>query len=219
MVKNRLSQEDAQASGWLLDGYPRSAEQAEAIEEAGIRPDVFILINVSHLWCSHAGSPTIPDFAGMNPDLYFLMRHAQQPCNQWLHHLPPLIRTIPDGRQHRGRLQVVGRTDSAATRGRAQVPDQELVERVTGRRLDPHTGLIYHLKFKPPPAEALERLIQRSDDTEAKLRNRLDTHHANVAAVLGYYKDITVEVPLLAALCCPPVPACGQRCMRRDALL
>ncbi len=46
MVKNRLSQEDAQASGWLLDGYPRSAEQAEAIEEAGIRPDVFILINV-----------------------------------------------------------------------------------------------------------------------------------------------------------------------------
>lgn len=76
----------------------------------------------------------------------------------------------------------------------AQVPDQELVERVTGRRLDPQTGLIYHLKFKPPPAEALERLIQRSDDTEAKLRNRLDTHHANVAAVLGYYKDITVEV-------------------------
>ena len=74
------------------------------------------------------------------------------------------------------------------------MPDQELVERVTGRRLDPHTGLIYHLKFKPPPAEALERLIQRSDDTEAKLRNRLDTHHANVAAVLGYYKDITVEV-------------------------
>ena len=46
MVKNRLSQEDAQASGWLLDGYPRSAEQAEAIEEAGIRPDIFILINV-----------------------------------------------------------------------------------------------------------------------------------------------------------------------------
>ena len=78
--------------------------------------------------------------------------------------------------------------------GRAQVPDQELVERVTGRRLDPHTGLIYHLKFKPPPAEALARLVQRSDDTEAKLRNRLDTHHANVAAVLGYYKDITVEV-------------------------
>ena len=46
MVKNRLSQEDAQQTGWLLDGYPRSADQAEAIEEAGIRPDVFILIDV-----------------------------------------------------------------------------------------------------------------------------------------------------------------------------
>lgn len=47
MVKNRLSQPDAQESGWLLDGYPRSAEQADAIQEAGIRPDVFILIEVS----------------------------------------------------------------------------------------------------------------------------------------------------------------------------
>ena len=47
MVKNRLSQKDAQQTGWLLDGYPRSADQAEAIEEAGIRPDVFILIDVS----------------------------------------------------------------------------------------------------------------------------------------------------------------------------
>ena len=47
MVKHRLSQDDAQQTGWLLDGYPRSADQAEAIEEAGIRPDVFILIDAS----------------------------------------------------------------------------------------------------------------------------------------------------------------------------
>ena len=46
MVVNRLRQPDAQEHGWLLDGYPRSAEQAEAIEAAGIRPDVFILIKV-----------------------------------------------------------------------------------------------------------------------------------------------------------------------------
>ena len=46
MVRNRLCAEDAQRQGWLLDGFPRSAEQAEAIEAAGIRPDVFILINV-----------------------------------------------------------------------------------------------------------------------------------------------------------------------------
>ena len=47
MVKDRLSQDDAKQTGWLLDGYPRSADQAEAIEEAGIRPDVFILIDAS----------------------------------------------------------------------------------------------------------------------------------------------------------------------------
>lgn len=46
MVVNRLQQDDAQSQGWLLDGYPRSKEQVEAIEQAGIRPDVFILINV-----------------------------------------------------------------------------------------------------------------------------------------------------------------------------
>ena len=47
LVKNRLEQPDAVKSGWLLDGYPRSSEQAVAIKEAGIEPDVFILINVS----------------------------------------------------------------------------------------------------------------------------------------------------------------------------
>ena len=47
MVVSRLQHEDAQTKGWLLDGYPRSAEQAQAIEAAGIRPDAFILINVS----------------------------------------------------------------------------------------------------------------------------------------------------------------------------
>jgi adenylate kinase len=47
MVKTRLAQGDVQRSGWLLDGYPRSASQAEAIEKEGIRPDVFLLVNVS----------------------------------------------------------------------------------------------------------------------------------------------------------------------------
>jgi hypothetical protein len=38
-----------QERGWLLDGYPRSASQAEAIEKEGIRPDIFLLIDVSLL--------------------------------------------------------------------------------------------------------------------------------------------------------------------------
>lgn len=53
---------------------------------------------------------------------------------------------------------------------RTQVPDELLVERVVGRRLDPQTGAIYHLKYSPPPADIVSRLIQRSDDTEDKVR-------------------------------------------------
>lgn len=46
----RLSSPDVAARGWLLDGYPRSASQAEAIEKEGIRPDIFLLIDVSSAW-------------------------------------------------------------------------------------------------------------------------------------------------------------------------
>ena len=49
MVKVRLAQGDVARSGWLLDGYPRSASQAEAIEKEGIRPDVFLLVNVGQM--------------------------------------------------------------------------------------------------------------------------------------------------------------------------
>ncbi|KAK8677470.1 hypothetical protein V6N13_143005 [Hibiscus sabdariffa] len=47
MVKERLLQLDSQQRGWLLDGYPRSSSQAAGLEDYGIRPDVFILLDVS----------------------------------------------------------------------------------------------------------------------------------------------------------------------------
>lgn len=75
-----------------------------------------------------------------------------------------------------------------------QVPDEELVDRVAGRRLDPETGKIYHMKHKPPPEDIKDRLTQRSDDTADKVKTRLQTHHSNVDAVLGYYQDVLVEV-------------------------
>ena len=46
IVKDRLAQSDAQERGWLLDGYPRSASQAAALEAAGIKPQLFILLEV-----------------------------------------------------------------------------------------------------------------------------------------------------------------------------
>lgn len=51
-----------------------------------------------------------------------------------------------------------------------QVSEEILVERVVGRRLDPVTGKIYHLKYSPPETEEIaSRLTQRFDDTEEKV--------------------------------------------------
>lgn len=126
MVKSRLAKPDCSERGWLLDGcvnqvmraclrlprsarlpaawtalatdavcslslaqycrFPRAGSQAEALEAANIRPDVFVLLNV---------------------------------------------------------------------------PDDAIVERVVGRRLDPDTGKIYHLKFAPPPPEVRALLLGR----------------------------------------------------------
>eukprot|EP00250_Pteridium_aquilinum_P026296 c32805_g1_i1 orf=123-1058(+) len=120
MVKERLSQPDVQKKGWLLDGYPRSQSQADAIEAYGIRPDVFILL---------------------------------------------------------------------------EVPDDILIERVVGRRLDPVTGRIYHLKYSPPDSQEIaERLTQRFDDTEYQAKLRLQTHSKNVEAVIATYKDILKKI-------------------------
>jgi len=77
------------------------------------------------------------------------------------------------------------------------VPDEVLIERVIGRRTDPVTGKIYHMKFSPPPdndEEIRARLVQRSDDTEEKVRVRLKEFHGNVNAVRTNYSNIMIEV-------------------------
>eukprot|EP01126_Amoeba_proteus_P028033 TRINITY_DN2771_c0_g2_i1.p1 TRINITY_DN2771_c0_g2~~TRINITY_DN2771_c0_g2_i1.p1 ORF type:complete len:154 (-),score=19.17 TRINITY_DN2771_c0_g2_i1:40-501(-) len=67
------------------------------------------------------------------------------------------------------------------------VPDEELITRICGRRTDPVTGKIYHLTYAPPPAEIAGRLTQRSDDTKEKLVTRLAAYHQNLAPILGFY--------------------------------
>ncbi|XP_057251801.1 adenylate kinase, chloroplastic isoform X1 [Beta vulgaris subsp. vulgaris] len=76
-----------------------------------------------------------------------------------------------------------------------EVPEELLVERVVGRRQDPVTGKIYHLKYSPPENDEIAaRLTQRFDDTEEKVKLRLQTHHQNVEAVLSMYEDIILQV-------------------------
>ncbi|XP_015079157.1 adenylate kinase, chloroplastic-like [Solanum pennellii] len=76
-----------------------------------------------------------------------------------------------------------------------EVPEEILVERVVGRRLDPVTGRIYHLKYSPPETDEIAaRLTQRFDDTEEKVKLRLLTHRQNVESVLSMYKDTIFQV-------------------------
>ena len=69
-----------------------------------------------------------------------------------------------------------------------EVPDELILERVTGRRTDPQTGDIYHLKFKPPPSEVVERLVHRADDTEVACSARLEKYHRETTPVVPFYE-------------------------------
>jgi len=55
--------------------------------------------------------------------------------------------------------------------------------------MDPHDGTIYHIRFNPPPAEAASRVVQREDDNEATVRNRLSAYHEQTAPLAEWYQD------------------------------
>ncbi|CAH1429522.1 unnamed protein product, partial [Lactuca virosa] len=82
-----------------------------------------------------------------------------------------------------------------------EVPQELLVDRVVGRRLDPVTGRIYHLTYSPPETEEIAaRLTQRFNDTEERVKLQLQTHNQNVESVLSMFEDITVKSLVLDEL-------------------
>lgn len=115
LLKDRLFQDDISEKGWLLDGFPRTAVQAEALDNANILPDAVLVL---------------------------------------------------------------------------EVPDEVLIDRVVGRRLDPETGKIYHVKYNPPRDQNVEaRLKRRSDDTEEKAKTRLTSYYKHAQSILDHYGD------------------------------
>jgi adenylate kinase len=70
-----------------------------------------------------------------------------------------------------------------------EVPDQLLEERAVGRRSDPETGVIYHLKYNPPPAEVAGRLVHRKDDTSEAVKMRIAKYHSETAPIIPYYAE------------------------------
>ncbi|MCT7656455.1 adenylate kinase [Oceanimonas sp. NS1] len=118
LVKERISQDDC-AKGFLLDGFPRTIPQADAMKEAGVAVDHVL------------------EFA---------------------------------------------------------VPDEEIVKRMSGRRVHPGSGRVYHLVYNPPKVEGKddvtgEELVIRADDEESTVRKRLAVYHEQTAPLIDYYKQ------------------------------
>jgi adenylate kinase len=116
LVKERIAQPDC-ANGFLLDGFPRTIPQAQAMKDAGVVVD-FVL-----------------EFA---------------------------------------------------------VPDEEIVKRMSGRRVHSGSGRTYHVVFNPPKVEGKddvtgEDLVIRADDEETTVRKRLDVYHQQTAPLIGFY--------------------------------
>jgi adenylate kinase len=117
MILERIAKPDC-AAGFMLDGFPRTRPQAEALDramrDAGVELDAVVLI---------------------------------------------------------------------------EVPDSLLEERAVGRRTDPETGAIYHLKYSPPPAEIAGRLVHRKDDTVEAVTTRIQKYHSETAPIIPFYLE------------------------------
>ena len=128
MVRARLGEDDT-ASGYILDGFPRTIRQAEALDEMD---EIDAVINFV---------------------LY----------------------------------------------------DEEVVKRLSGRRLAPSTGRIYHIITNPPKREGFddetgEPLIQRDDDKPEAIRHRLEVYKASTEPLIGYYKEKGLLVDIDASV-------------------
>lgn len=75
------------------------------------------------------------------------------------------------------------------------VPDDEIVRRISGRRVDPVSGRTYHIVYNPPKVEGKDNvtgdpLIQRDDDKEDVVRHRLEVYHNQTEALVKFYGDL-----------------------------
>ena len=78
------------------------------------------------------------------------------------------------------------------------VDDEEIVGRLSGRRVHPESGRIYHVIYNPPKVEGKddasgEDLIQRADDSEETVRKRLGIYHDQTKPLVAFYKQFEVK--------------------------
>lgn len=78
-----------------------------------------------------------------------------------------------------------------------EIPDDELVLRLSGRRIHPGSGRVYHIIHNPPQRENKddvtgEPLIHRDDDKEETIRKRLNVYHSQTTPVTTFYKRMAI---------------------------
>lgn len=76
-----------------------------------------------------------------------------------------------------------------------QTPDEEILRRMSGRRVHPPSGRTYHVDFNPPKVAGHddvtgEPLVQRPDDQVETVRKRIDTYHAQTKPLVDYYRNL-----------------------------
>jgi len=76
------------------------------------------------------------------------------------------------------------------------VDDEEIVQRMSGRRMHSDSGRSYHILFNPPEVEGIddvtgEPLIQRDDDKEETVRKRLEVYHEQTKPLIDYYSNLS----------------------------
>ena len=78
------------------------------------------------------------------------------------------------------------------------VPDNEIIARMSGRRVHPGSGRVYHVKFNPPKLEGKddatgEPLVQRDDDKEETVRERLEVYRKQTLPLIAHYRSQPVK--------------------------
>lgn len=93
--------------------------------------------------------------------------------------------------QAEGLPSVVGHIDKVVL---ISVEDDLIIERMVGRRGCPKCGQMYHIKYNPPKEDGVcgecgTALVQRKDDNEETVKNRLSVYHTSTSPIIDYYKN------------------------------
>jgi adenylate kinase len=101
-------------------------------------------------------------------------------------------RTIPQADALAQALENLGRRITAVIL--IDVPDEEVIRRLSGRRVCVKNGHTYHVDFDPPKREGVcdqdgSRLVQRDDDKEETVKRRLEVYHEQTSPLVEYYEE------------------------------